>query len=60
MTLQKADHKQAFTTIAIYGTWPKFCTMSMRLQGPKRLEIYSITNQNLVNPPCAAITAYID
>ena len=39
---------------------PKFCTFSMRLQGPKRLEIYSITNQNLVNPPCTTATAFKD
>ena len=38
----------------------KFCTFSMRLRGPKRLEIYSIMNQNLVNPPCAAATAFKD
>jgi len=43
-----------------YGTRPKFCTLSMRFQGPNRLEIYSITNQNLVNPPCAATTAFKD
>ena len=42
-----------------YGTRPKFYTLSMRLQEPKRFEIYSITNQNLVNPPCAAIGAQL-